>query len=285
LIEKSCSAILLLYGIALGQLPAPSTSAKPLAFDVVSIRHSDPAHYNAAADILPNGIRITGMPISAVILAAYSTRPMEYDTKDSLTRDPMWVGSDRYDIDAKVSPSDAAAWQKQTDTHDMKMMRAMLQTMLAERCRLVLHTATRDAASYVLVVRKTGAKLIEAAANETIPPGASSFDAGGASLTGKASQTTFFATSMTSLATFLTGTSLPHRLVYDKTGLTGKYDFTLSRQVEDLSNAAAESTSASDPDGPRMATWDLGAVGLDLKPAKAPTQILAIDHIEPPTPN
>ena len=59
--------------------------------------------------------------------------------KEWLAGAPPWI-NDLYAIDAKVGDGDLAEWQKQGITLDKKpMLRAMLQTMLADRCHLVAH--------------------------------------------------------------------------------------------------------------------------------------------------
>ena len=67
------------------------------------------------------------------------------------------------------------------------------------------------------------------------------------------------------------------RPVVDKTGLTGKYDFTLQ-----FTPAASESTDST---APSIFTAIQEQLGLKLEPQKAPMDVLVIDHIEPPSPN
>src|SRR5205814_6167137 len=61
---------------------------------------------------------------------------------------PFWTGAERYDIVAKT-PS-AASQQK---------LRAMLQSLLAERFKLEIHRDTKEMQVYTLVVGKNGHKL------------------------------------------------------------------------------------------------------------------------------
>lgn len=57
--------------------------------------------------------------------------------------------------------------------------------------------------------------------------------------------------------------------VEDRTGLTGQYDFALTQL-----------NHTGDP-----SDWDLGVVGLKLRPIKVPAENIVIDHIEYPSPN
>lgn len=63
--------------------------------------------------------------------------------------------------------------------------------------------------------------------------------------------------------------------VRDRTGLTGRYDFTL--RVDPQSNTTAN------PDV--LYSFHLEQLGLKLKPGTEDRPILIIDHVEKPTPN
>ena len=61
-------------------------------------------------------------------------------------------------------------------------------------------------------------------------------------------------------------------MVLDNTRLTGRYDFVLRRREQ------AKVGNDQDP----VLAYDLDALGLTLKAAKAPTMVLVVDHIEWP---
>jgi uncharacterized protein (TIGR03435 family) len=71
------------------------------------------------------------------------------------------------------------------------------------------------------------------------------------------------------------------RQVVDKTGLTGKYDFTIRFSPDN----AATQESPSTADAPSIFTALQEQLGLKLEPAKAPVDSLVIDHIERPSEN
>jgi uncharacterized protein (TIGR03435 family) len=85
------------------------------------------------------------------------------------------------------------------------------------------------------------------------------------------------------------------RIVLDKTGLMGKYDFAL-QWTPDNSQAATlkgteegqqgtDSTSSPESSGPSIFTAIQEQLGLKLEPKTAPVTILVIGHAERPAEN
>jgi uncharacterized protein (TIGR03435 family) len=83
------------------------------------------------------------------------------------------------------------------------------------------------------------------------------------------------------------------RPVFDKTGLTGLYDFTLKYAPEQNMSGAVPGDSASgsavvtpaDPVGPTLLAALEDQLGLKLVPSRGSMYILVIDHIEKPGAN
>jgi bla regulator protein BlaR1 len=81
-------------------------------------------------------------------------------------------------------------------------------------------------------------------------------------------------------ATLLNGGGRP---VQDKTGLSGKYDFTISMPVPDDTPSGTQQGGASDPQS--LAFSAAEQLGLKLEPAKGEVETLVIDHVERPSEN
>jgi len=81
-----------------------------------------------------------------------------YDVKSYQVTGPNWLESARFDISAKLP---AGVTEQQS--------RLMLQNLLAERFKLVLHHASKEASIYGLVVAKNGPKLKESVADAAVP--------------------------------------------------------------------------------------------------------------------
>jgi uncharacterized protein (TIGR03435 family) len=69
------------------------------------------------------------------------------------------------------------------------------------------------------------------------------------------------------------------RVVIDRTGLSGRYEFT----VRFASPTSTAGTAADDR--PELFTALREQLGLSLEPARAPVDTLVIDHIERPSEN
>jgi uncharacterized protein (TIGR03435 family) len=287
MIAKICVLVLVSCGLAVGQKPAarsgPSVQARPLAFEVVSIRPSAPNSDWGGIEILPDGYRAWGIGLWATVARAYFAT--DTYSPDRLRGQQSWMSTDKYDIVAKVAPSDVVEWQRQGKQE--AMLKAMLQTMLAERCRLVVHRIPAEIDGYALMVGKHGAKMKEAKPGEAAPAGVRTFPDGGWEVGYRRGieeeQITYYATSMDSFAHDLFGKSVM-RPVENKTGLAGRYDFALA-WLDLNPQAGATEGAVSLSDGNPLWHWDFAALGLKVEPVKISSETVVIDHIERPSAN
>lgn len=290
MIGKCCLAVLLSCGVATGQsnvAPEPAIRVKPLAFEVVSIRPSKPGGNESTRwGTTPDGYQATGQSMWSTLMIANFPQGMAYWTKERLSGAPSWIG-DLYDINAKVAESDIPAWQKQGMTLDKEpILREMLQTMLADRCRLVAHRipSSSGISGFALLLGKHGPHLTETRPGEIFPPGVKL--AGGGVLVpynrGEKARLTYYGTTMADFAAALSMSSWGHP-IEDRTGLTGQYDFVVP-WVDDPDSTLPEGAVSSDDPDP-LSHWNVGALGLRLAPIKLPIDTLAIDHMEKPTEN
>ncbi len=144
---------------ALGSSVLLAQDAK-LQFEVASVRPSGPVQPGTPQ--FPGG-RITGgpgtndperinyerVPFQQLIMAAYGVQRDQIKGPDWATTDDIRAAA-RFDISAKVPPG---ATKEQLAT--------MLQNLLAERFQMSLHHETVQVSGYALVVAKGGSKLKE----------------------------------------------------------------------------------------------------------------------------
>jgi len=243
-------------------------AAKPLAFDVVSIKPFDPNGGRTALS-LPGGegLNATYSTVRALIGFAYDIRDPQ------LMGGPAWRGSDRYDViartaaDERAAPLNRAPSSEEIQASDNRT-REKTRSILAERFGLVVHRETREQVVYLLTVAKGGSKLKEIATadrHETTR--------GRGRNKGCAATTEM-------LAGLLSGAT--GRPVVDKTGITGNYDWVLEWSPD---AGVRDADSAPAGSGPTVFTALQEQLGLRLESGKAPIEMLVVDHLDRPSPN
>jgi uncharacterized protein (TIGR03435 family) len=279
-------------GISAAQASAPvgATSSQGAAavvepairFDVVSIKQSKDRNAPRARSMPADGdgMTFTNVPMLMVILAACDFN--NYTLTFGL---PDWTITDRYDVAVKVTGADVAVYHTLTSAQRKLMLRRALE----DRLKLQAHLEMRPQPVYDLVVAKSGTKMKTASPGDTYPNG---FKAKAgvtilftppAHLVGQGATATELATRLSDLGDY----SIGHQ-VFDKTGLTGKYDFSLQWTPE--MKGAADTGSdggagAAEGGGPSLFTAMQEQLGLKLEPAKEPVQCLIVDRAERPGEN
>lgn len=263
------------------QEQAGSAENKHWKFAVVSIRKNNsggPQHIGVAT---ADGYQMKNLFLGYLLLTAYvpQTGGAPLYSVDQFIGMPSWLTGDdeHYDVDAKVDEADLADWQN--TAKQPAMLRSMLQAMLEDRLKLVVHRSTREAPVYLLVVGKNGPKFKETNPGE-LHPGARPMPGGGTlSREEKDDQMTvhYFGISMAQIARWVLGDA--GRPIQDKTGLTRSYDVTIVRPIPEGAGTAEVKPVESSP------AEIANQLGLRLEPAKGQVESLVIDHVERPTPN
>jgi uncharacterized protein (TIGR03435 family) len=175
----------------------------------------------------PGQITFTAVTLASVLQRAY-------DAKRYQVSGPDWVSTKRYDILAKLPPG---ATKEQFET--------MLQNLLAERFHLALHHETREIQGYDLAPAKNGPKLKASSEEDSAAPPAPEptapprTDANGfprldgpglvmmEGVKGKA-VVVYLTARAQPIAALTDRLSREFRMpIADKTGLSGKFDFTV----------------------------------------------------------
>ena len=285
-----------------------SATTKRLEFDVASIRQNKSgaqpyANFSIGPGTMynPTGgvLSTTNMPLVVYIVFAYNIMPSQRQTL--LSQLPGWALSDGFDIHAK------------SENHDptKEQMRLMMQSLLADRFKLVVHTDTRQVPVFALVLAKPGmigtqlkphpADKPCSTADPTVPApdptsapltkllGAWPMSCGGVNRAESSVSPGLIRTgarnvSMEFLAGSMSGMGNLNRPVLDQTGLTGNFDFVLEFAPE---IAIGENTGSSQPDpgGPMFEEALKKQLGLKLDPQKGTVDYIHVDHLEHPTDN
>jgi uncharacterized protein (TIGR03435 family) len=278
-------------GCVAGALSAQTPAGVRMAFDVASVK---PDMSDAPASsrfplgpgdgYAPGGFfSATNQPLVVYLRFAYKLG------QSDLPGLPAWVYNERFDIEARAQGS---------PTKDD--MRLMMQSLLADRFKLIVHTQRQTKPVFNLVVAKagkTGPQLHAHSENDScstasapstsglqlppipcgsigpIPASAS----GRGRLVGRAVTTGRIAGV---LMNPFTGVDRP---VLDRTGLAGTFDFSLEWSL--APDSAQPLGSQTEDTGPTFLEALQQQLGFRLKSTKGPVDVLVMDHVEHPTEN
>lgn len=261
-------------------------SDSPPSFEVASIRPShsaDSATMIGSAGIGAPKDRFIGKNISIkkLICWAYGGNSLPLSS-DEVSGGPVWINSDRFDIDAKLEDSEIAELAKLPPLETTLRIRLMVQSLLVHRFGLVVRNVTVIRPVYVLALVRSGSKLKEAV------PETSSIKVQGAKVDWMAERGEVKAHSVpiTFLVRWLSQIELG-RPVLDQTGLKGNYSFDLTWTPDATSSGAIPDRESLPPnaEGPSIFTAIQEQLGLKLAATKGPVETIDIVHIAKPTEN
>jgi uncharacterized protein (TIGR03435 family) len=217
-------------------------------FEVASVKPHSSAEGSPSVSIArdPGRLTYTNVTVRSLIRQAYGLKVYP------LSRGPDALSTDRYDVIAKVPP----------DTSKEQSM-LMLQALLAERFKLVVHRETKELPIYALVAGKNGPKF------RAVEDDGSAAEIG----SGGGHQIKAHHISMKLLAVTLQG--YIGDTVADATGLAGLFDLNLDFNVD-------ESMSS---EGPTVFEAVQRQLGLKLEAGKGPVEVVVIDLVEKPSVN
>jgi len=225
------------------------------AFEVAVIKPADPDDRNQGFRLNGRRIFIENNTMTSIICFAYSIQ------KSQIVNAPPWFEEQPWNIDGIPDTEGAPNWPQ---------YRRMLQKLLSDRFGLRMHNDRRELSVYTLTVAKGGPKLEKSQSD----PDALSDQSGHG--IGPQQYMKFTNDIMTDFARFLQ--LMVDRPVIDETKLSGRYDFTLLWTPDEL--RAAEPGVA-----PGLFTAVQQELGLELKAARAPTDVFVIDAATQPTQN
>jgi uncharacterized protein (TIGR03435 family) len=229
------------------------------AFEVASIKRNESGQAFIRLDIQRGHVVAENIPLKQFIRAAYTLQLYQ------IAGAPSWADSTRFDITATTGRDlfEPAPW---LPGGKFLLAQSMMQSLLADRFKMVAHTEQREGQGYALVLsapdrpsRLTAAK-VPCAPDCGVKVGAGTVRARNVPLT-----------TFAELISQFVG-----RLVLDSTGVTGTFDIELRWAPE-----AQLATS----DAPSLFTALQEQLGLRLESRRLPITTLVIDSIEQPTPD
>lgn len=251
----------------------PIAAADSPTFEVASIRQNLNPNPRWNMAFTPDGVHAMDVTLLWALREAYGM-----PDNDLWSGGPPWLDKARFDIEAKYD----------VDKHPnltREQRQAMLQQLLADRFKLVVHHEPKEFPLYALVVAKNGPKF-----GQTNPKDLRKNPAYGVVCMFKESHRGAVGMSgctMTQFADSLGGIGRNDlgRKVVDQTGLSGYFTIALNWAPVDTTTPSTTEGNAPEPSGPSIFTAVKEQLGLQLKPIKGPLDTIVIDHAEMPSEN
>lgn len=216
-------------------------SGSPISFEVASVRQSQTNDAPTYTGPWNTDVfTVKNASLNYLIEIAFGVQQYQ------IAGEPTWGDSQRFDVNAKTENGRKI---------DFRSIQLPLQALLHDRLGLQVHREQKDVSGFELVTTGVKPKLTPATAS--LNPGyvaAEHLHCTGMPLGGFVS--------MLAMTT--------HRPVADRTGIKGSYDF-------DLRYAAMNDVNSNLPD---LFTAIQEELGLKLRPAKVPVDMLVIDHVD-----
>ncbi len=245
-------------------LPPPKVMAADIdpAFEVATIKPANPDRPGQSILVDRAGMfTTTNTSLKDLMIFAYGVHPGQIQGL------PSWAESDKYDIVGKPDHEGMG-----NDTQ----IRSMMKKLLAERFNLALHRENKELSAFTLNLGKSGPKLTVNETGGNLP----GFGGRGPGSIGVRNST------MEQFAGFLQA-RIVDRPVVDKTGLKGKYDFTLTWRPDQLgpTPANAPPPPADLESRPDIFTAMQEQLGLRFQAEKTGVEVLVVDKASKPDDN
>ena len=247
-------------------------AAGPLPdWDVAIVKPHPAEDRSMSWQMTQDGLSLINLPLEQMLCSAWDLKPYQISGLSG------WMKSSTFDLTAKVSGENVAAYNKLNTAQ----RRQMLQNLLTERFQLKVHLETKTLPIYDLVIDKNGSKLKPTTV--LIPSSPEEEKAHpekykGSGMTMGPGMFEATAVSVRSLASQLA--NAVGKPVHDATGLTGSYDISLHFRPDETTSAAGDNA-----DAPSVFSAVQEQLGLKLVPTKGPVETLVVDAAQKPEAN
>ena len=247
---------------ALPEPPKPMTDAGAV-FDVATIKPSIPDRPGKLFTVKGRQVLTINTSVNDLLNFAYELHARQ------IVGGPSWLESDKYDVTGQPVGQGLPS---------LSQMRLMIRQMMTDRFKLAFHREQRELNVYAITVANGGPKMTK---NDSNPNGLPGLLFRGLGVLPGTNAT------VADLAGVMQSAVLD-RPVLDKTGLQGRWDFTLQWTPDEtqFSQMGVRVPPPSpDATAPVLFTAFQEQLGLKLESTKAPVDVLVIDRIERPSEN
>jgi uncharacterized protein (TIGR03435 family) len=243
--------------------PKPMAADAKAVFEVATIKPSNPAAQGKLLTIKGRQVLTINTSLSDLISYAYGLHTRQ------VVGGPSWMGSDKYDITGQPEGQGMP---------NQNQMRTMIRALLEDRFKLTTHRETRELPAYALVVGPGGPKMTK---NDSNPNGLPGLLFRGLGVLPATNATMGDFAGVMQLAVL-------DRPVIDRTGLQGRWDFTLTWTPDETQFASfgVRIPTSTDPNAPPVLfTAVQEQLGLKFDSVRAPVEVLVVDRVEKPSEN
>jgi uncharacterized protein (TIGR03435 family) len=245
-------------------LPKPMDPNAPAVFEVATIKPSIPDRPGKVFTVKGRQVVTINTTTNDLITFSYDLHARQ------IVGGPPWMESEKYDVTGQPEGQGQPS---------RVQLSAMMKKLLEDRFKFTFHREKRELPVYAITVQPGGHKLTRNDNNPNGLPGL--FFKGLGTLPAQNA-------TMGDFAGVLQGAVLD-RPVIDRTGLQGRWDFTL-RWTPDESQFAGMGVRvpppSNDPDAPPgIFTAFQEQLGLKLESTRGPVDVLVVDTIEKPSEN
>ena len=245
-------------------LHAPANTSPE--FDVATIKASNPEMPGKQFMAKGHEFVTINTTLNDLITFAYGVHARQ------VAGGPAWMASEKFDLNGK-----SAGESQPTDAQWKNMIRKLLE----DRFKFTYHREPRALPVYALTVAKSGPKLTMSEADPNGLPGIGFRGFGNMPVSNA---------TMADFAAMMQGAVLDRPMI-DRTGLKGRYDFTLKWTPDDsqfigMRPPRMSMPGSDDPNAPpNLFAAIQEELGLRLEATKAPVDVMIIDHVEKPSAN
>src|SRR5262245_7648759 len=274
-----------------GALLAQSTPS----FEVASVKPGAPSDGTTLIHFQPGGrVIFRNVPLRMIIAMAYQLRQED----ERLTGGPAWIRTEKFTIEAKAAAGVTLGSFLRVGAPPAGLM--MLRALLAERFQLMMHAETRELPIYALVTNADGRLGPKLTRSDVVcpPPGSPQpSDAAPVCTFYLFFNRVVFRNQPIAQLTDVLSERMG-RLVVDRTGLAGLFDFEVTWTPDQPRPADAPDRlrlcgqdidltggAPFDAAGPASGTALREQLGLRLLSTRGPVDVFVIDHVERPIPD
>jgi uncharacterized protein (TIGR03435 family) len=278
-----------LIALAVAALPVVFSAQEPgpvePRFEAATLKINKSGEARGQISAVPQSghLTVTNSRVNELIQSAYG---LQLPTQ--VVNLPDWARSTRVDVLAKAeTPAPLSVLQR------------MLIPLLVETLKLSVHRETREMDAFALVLASSdgrlGPTLKKTAADcgnalgttmqfNRVMPATPGGPACGIQAVEGPGRIVTIGVDIAAIAALIAPSQRP---VVDRTGLGGRYDFTLTYTPEAFTAASLAARNGApmpgvDPNGPPLVTALEQQAGLRLQPIRAPIEVVVVDRIERP---